>query len=107
MKADPPKTQTLAGLIAATEVSSPGCFQVFATAHFTPFQRSAYPLPTAQMFVADEALAAMMKPPSPGGRGAGRQRLPPQCSAAGALVPPGLVPPNTQASFFPGATTAE
>ena len=107
LKPEEPKTQTSLGPITATDVVSPAWDQAWATVHRAPFQRSAYPSPTAQTSPGDESAAAAMKPPSPAGRDHACQRLPFQCSAAGELVPPGLVPPNTQASSLAGAMTAE
>jgi hypothetical protein len=59
------------------------------------------------MLAADDALASPMKPASPAGSGQGRQVSPFHRRATGAPPPPGLVPPNAQASARLSAMTAE
>ena len=59
------------------------------------------------MSLAEGALASLMKPVRCGGSGQDCQREPFHRSATGALAPPGLVPPNTQAVRRPVVITAE
>jgi hypothetical protein len=59
------------------------------------------------MSAADDALASPMKSGSPDGSGQDRQVSPFHRRATGAPPPPGLVPPNAQASVRLSAMTAE
>ena len=108
-----PNTQTLAGPNAVTPVSSCGSgvsANCLATAHFVPFQCSTYPprLLTAQMSALPGALTAAISFVRPLGSVACFQAVPFQCSASGApaVAPLRSVPPNAQAFFLAGATTA-